>query len=85
MKKTQYFYESKTRFYDIEIEKTKRFFFNSVTNALMNPDTKKEEEMYEYDPEDIKDSKEHLINIDVNLSEKDKLFFNIWNTFVSNR
>lgn len=82
MKTPNYVYKSAQKYYQIDQQQKQRLFCNSVTTALINPDVKKEEEMYQYDSEDIKQSEEKMIDFDVELSTKDRTFFKLWNNFV---
>ena len=61
-----------------------RIFFNSVTGEEINLDYENEEEMYKILP-DLEEYSEDKIGNSTDLSEKEKIFFHLWNNFMKNK
>lgn len=61
-----------------------RQFFNSVTGALM-PEGVNEEDMYEVDLDDQREQEENQIDQYTDVSDKDKLFYKVWNRFIKHK
>ena len=59
-------------------------FFNSVTGEQMNVDDGNEADMYEVVPDMEQYSQDNITQY-IDISDKDKLFFNIWNSFVKSK
>ena len=61
----------------------KRIFFNSVTGEEINLDYDNEEDMYCI-MSDLENSEDKITN-STDLSEKDIIFFHLWNNFMKNK
>ena len=61
-----------------------RQYFNSVTGAIMPPNTD-EKDMYEVDLDDQREQEENQIDQYTDVSEKDKMFYKVWNRFIKNK
>ena len=61
----------------------KRIFFNSVTGEEINLDYENEEDMYCI-MSDLENSEDKITN-STDLSEKDIIFFHLWNNFMKNK
>jgi hypothetical protein len=64
--------------------KNSRIYFNSVTGEIMDPNIP-ESETYEIDPDDLQEFEDRDIDQYVDICEKDKKFFKIWNRFIKNK
>ena len=58
-----------------------KLFFNSVTGEEININNENEEDLYEIIP-DLEQYASDNISQFVDICEKDKLFFNLWNSFI---
>ena len=64
--------------------KKNRIYFNSVTGEIMNIDDGNEADMYEVVP-DMEQYAEDNINQYIDICEKDKELFNLWNFFIKSK
>ena len=69
---------------DTENIQPHRQFFNSVTGALM-PEGVNEADMYEVDLDDQREQEENQIDQYTDVSDKDKLFYKVWNRFIKHK
>ena len=61
-----------------------KLFFNSVTGEKININIENEEDIYEIIP-DLEQSASNNISQFVDICEKDKMFFNLWNSFIKSK
>ena len=61
-----------------------RIYFNSVTGSVITPE-QNERDMYEIDSDDEREQEENQIDQYSDVSDKDKLFYKIWNRFIKDK
>ena len=61
-----------------------KIYFNSITGEQINKDDGDEADLYEIIP-DLEQNAQDNITQYIDISDKDKLFFNIWNSFVKSK
>lgn len=61
-----------------------RIYFNSVTGSVV-PEGQNEEDMYEIDSDDQRELEENQIDQYTDVSDKDKMFYKIWNRFIKDK